>query len=186
MMMIFFYTILFLHFLLDSMCIGYTHTIRYGMYHKITPTSVSCGHFTKIPVITPHSLRSNAYSNTIHRYNNMNSKFVLCQSFQVDATNTVQSNPIDNRFNVLKVVSGLLSLKIIDKFMFNSFKHYNIPFPSSLGGMIGMFTLFSFITCINNDIAQNLLTQFLPALSFIRIWLALFFIPPLVVLPLKL
>lgn len=95
------------------------------------------------------------------------------------------SQTTNNAANLSKMVLGLAFLKYIDKYLSTLFRLRNIQFPSSLGGMIGIFSILTSISVFNSSVSNAILEQFMPALSFMRVWLALFFIPPLVVLPLK-
>lgn len=59
-----------------------------------------------------------------------------------------------------------------------------IPFPSSLAGMLGLFGGLCTLQALNPTIAKWLSDATAPGCAFISRWLALFFVPNLVLLPL--
>jgi putative effector of murein hydrolase LrgA (UPF0299 family) len=97
----------------------------------------------------------------------------------------IKTNEPPFYLKIMRLVLGLYSLLVLDKSFAQLFRKYSIAFPSALGGMIAIFTTLSVVNVVDNKLADALLTEYLPALSFLRAWLALFFIPPLVVIPLK-
>ena len=81
---------------------------------------------------------------------------------------------------------GLAILFAVNNYTIFAFKKYAIAFPASLGAMVGIFASLLFFSIINSDISDHILQVFLPSMAFLKTWLALFFVPPLVVFPLKL
>ena len=84
-----------------------------------------------------------------------------------------------------QAVLGITSLIFIDKIIARYFKLKGWAFPSSLAGMVGIFITLCGIDKISPKNAEKLSDGLSPSVAFIKAWLPLFFVPPLVVLPLK-
>ena len=80
---------------------------------------------------------------------------------------------------------GVSSLILIDKIVAKCFKSQGWLFPSSLAGMVAIFASLCMLDTISPQSAKNMSDNLTPAVAFIKAWLPLFFVPPLVVLPLK-
>jgi len=93
-----------------------------------------------------------------------------------DKVKSIASNP---------TVLGMASLIVIDKLFAKLFRQFNIGFPSSLGAMVTMFLALTSISAANPAMGESIADSLGPSVAFIKAWLALFFVPPLVVLPLK-
>ena len=70
--------------------------------------------------------------------------------------------------------------------MASLFKSKKLTFPSSLAAMVGVFLALCDLKKYNADLAEGISDGLSPSVSLIKAWLPLFFVPPLVVLPLKL
>ena len=81
---------------------------------------------------------------------------------------------------------GIVTLIIMDKVMASLFKSKKLTFPSSLAAMVGVFLALCDLKKYNADLAEGISDGLSPSVSLIKAWLPLFFVPPLVVLPLKL
>jgi putative effector of murein hydrolase/putative effector of murein hydrolase LrgA (UPF0299 family) len=82
-------------------------------------------------------------------------------------------------------LKGLVSLILIDKVMSTLFKSKGWAFPSALAAMIGIFLGLCDLRKYAPKLTDKISDGFSPSVSFIKAWLPLFFVPPLVVLPLK-
>ena len=82
-------------------------------------------------------------------------------------------------------VLGITSLILIDKIVARYFKTKGWAFPSSLAGMVGIFAFLCGSDKVSPEFARSVSDGLSPAVAFIKAWLPLFFVPPLVVLPLK-
>ena len=82
-------------------------------------------------------------------------------------------------------VFGMGFLIIMDKYLKKLFLSKGWAFPSSLAGMVAIFTTLSGLHSVAPISADNIARFFGPAVAFIKAWLPFFFVPPLVVLPLK-
>ena len=80
---------------------------------------------------------------------------------------------------------GISLLIFIDKVVAKYFKYQGWVFPSSLAGMVLIFASLCVVDKVSPQFAKNLSDNLSPAVAFIKAWLPLFFVPPLVVLPLK-
>lgn len=80
---------------------------------------------------------------------------------------------------------GMASLVALDKTASNFFVKMGISFPSSLIVMSSVFAILSALKETVSDVADSIVDFYLPSLAFIKVWLPVFFVPPLVVLPLK-
>lgn len=80
---------------------------------------------------------------------------------------------------------GTLFLIVMDKAIAKLFKAKNWSFPSALGAMVGVFLTLCTFRVFHEDLAEGISDGLSPAVSLIKAWLPLFFVPPLVVLPLK-
>ena len=94
---------------------------------------------------------------------------------------------IDKFFNEPKVLTvlGMALLIMMDKSLKKLFLTKGWAFPSSLAGMVAIFTTLSGLYNVAPKSADNIARFFGPAVAFIKAWLPFFFVPPLVVLPLK-
>lgn len=100
----------------------------------------------------------------------------------------VSENVKNSKFKLRSIaptVMGMASLVALDKFASNFFTKMGVSFPSSLIVMSSVFTLLSVMKCISGSAADSIVNFYLPSLAFIKAWLPVFFVPPLVVLPLK-
>eukprot|EP00596_Hydrurales_sp_CCMP1899_P005217 CAMPEP_0119034660 /NCGR_PEP_ID=MMETSP1177-20130426/1670_1 /TAXON_ID=2985 /ORGANISM="Ochromonas sp, Strain CCMP1899" /LENGTH=720 /DNA_ID=CAMNT_0006992265 /DNA_START=152 /DNA_END=2311 /DNA_ORIENTATION=+ len=91
-------------------------------------------------------------------------------------------SPIQSSTGVLK---GMVSLILLDKGMAFLFKSKGWAFPSALAAMIGIFSGLCNLRKYAPKLTDEIADGFSPSVSFIKAWLPLFFVPPLVVLPLK-
>ena len=118
----------------------------------------------------------------------------------IDSIKDVQSSKKDAVFMVSDVISassksklsellpaalGMTSLIAVDKVASRFFSRIGIAFPSSLILMTSVFVGLSGLDKVSPFFADKIVKFYLPALSFIKAWLTVFFVPPLVVLPLK-
>jgi hypothetical protein len=88
---------------------------------------------------------------------------------------------------VLGVPHLILSLGIVlaaDKFLKQAFVAASIKFPSSLFGMLCVFSVLVILDTFVPALAKAFMDFFEPATLFIQRWLPLFYVPSLVVLPL--
>jgi putative effector of murein hydrolase len=83
------------------------------------------------------------------------------------------------------VLNGMVSLILIDKGIAFLFKSKRWAFPSALAAMIGIFLGLCDLRKYAPKLTDKIADGFSPSVSFIKAWLPLFFVPPLVVLPLK-
>ena len=89
------------------------------------------------------------------------------------------------RATMARTAIGMASLFAIDKFFAGAFRKYKVNFPSPLGAMIAVFLGLSAVNKASSATADQLSGGLNPAVGFIKSWLPLLFVPPLVVLPLK-
>jgi putative effector of murein hydrolase/putative effector of murein hydrolase LrgA (UPF0299 family) len=87
--------------------------------------------------------------------------------------------------NVQKAILGLTLLAVIDKSMSVLFKIQNWNFPPALAGMVSVFGFLSAVNVVDEKKADAMAMYMGPAVAFLKAWLPFFFVPPLVVLPLK-
>lgn len=80
---------------------------------------------------------------------------------------------------------SMLLLIVADKALRQVFAAAKISFPSSLGGMVLLFSGITTIDKLSPALADKVFYFLSHSVSFIKAWLPLFFVPPLVVLPLK-
>ena len=80
---------------------------------------------------------------------------------------------------------GTVFLIIMDKVMAGLFKSKKWSFPSALAAMVGVFLALCNLRKFQPELADGISDGLSPAVSLIKAWLPLFFVPPLVVLPLK-
>jgi hypothetical protein len=88
---------------------------------------------------------------------------------------------------VLGVPHLIVSLGIVlatDKFLKQAFVAASIKFPSSLFGMLCVFSVLVVFDTFVPALAKAFMDFFEPATLFIQRWLPLFYVPSLVVLPL--
>eukprot|EP01038_Epipyxis_sp_PR26KG_P009956 gene9956-13389_t len=123
-------------------------------------------------------------SNDKNNNNGDNSSSVV-----VSKTNSNRWNPsslIKPNNPIQSTMLGIMLLISADKVLAKLFKDASIAFPSSLAGMVGLFGIMSTISSILPEFTDKLFYLLSFSVSFIKCWLALFFVPPLVILPLKL
>lgn len=82
-------------------------------------------------------------------------------------------------------VTGALSLLLIDKLMSVIFKKMNSQFPSSLASMTSVFLSLLAIEKISPTTSSGISEYFSHSVSLFKLWLPMLFVPPLVILPLK-
>ena len=87
---------------------------------------------------------------------------------------------------VSQTALGMMLIIALDKFLKKTFLEKGIAFPSSLGGMVGLFA----VLCASSNVApiftdKEIFYRLSHAGALLKTWLPLFFVPPLVVLPLK-
>ena len=80
---------------------------------------------------------------------------------------------------------GMSFLILMDRMLLKVFKNLGWTFPSSLAGMIGVFAVLQCTHSVSPEAADKISNVLSPAVSLLKAWLPLFFVPPLVVLPLK-
>lgn len=80
----------------------------------------------------------------------------------------------------------MMSLIAADKVFAQYFKLKGWTFPSALAGMVVIFTALCGLRFTSPDLAEEISVGLTPSVSLIKAWLPVFFVPPLVVLPLKL
>jgi len=87
--------------------------------------------------------------------------------------------------NHLPTARGLAALLLID-FAFKSiFSMAHVCFPPALAGMLGLLTTLMCFEKFNPKISASINTFFAPAVAFLSRWMAVFFIPVLIMLPLS-
>ena len=84
-----------------------------------------------------------------------------------------------------KASIGLVLLFAINSLTLKLFRMLHVAFPASLFAMMLVFISLIGLGKYSEDSATTVLEFFLPAITFIKSWLPLFFVPPLVVIPLK-
>ena len=82
--------------------------------------------------------------------------------------------------------AGMLSMIALDKTLTGYFRTRGWAFPPALAGMIGVFATLLALQKAAPEAAEAVSDGLSPAVAFIKAWLPLFFVPPLVVLPTKL
>ena len=85
-----------------------------------------------------------------------------------------------------KTVASVASIVSVDVLLRRYFTAKAIPFPSSLAGMLGLFGLLCTLQATVPAAASKINDAAAPGCAFISRWLALFFVPNLVLLPLVL
>ena len=99
------------------------------------------------------------------------------------------SSSSDNKNTIIKdfmiKIGGLLSLMAVDKTGKSLFKYYNIAFPSTLGMMVLAFTTMVGLEKVSKKSAKSINDFFAPSVAGLKLWMSLFFVPSLVVIPLK-
>ncbi|XP_043695784.1 plastidal glycolate/glycerate translocator 1, chloroplastic-like [Telopea speciosissima] len=91
------------------------------------------------------------------------------------------------QIKVVSILHQLFSLGIIlamDKFLERVFKAATIKFPSALFGMFCVFSILMILDSVVPSAATSMMNFFEPANMFIQRWLAMFYVPFFVVLPL--
>jgi len=87
---------------------------------------------------------------------------------------------------LLSTAASLGSIITVDVALRRLFAARAVPFPSSLAGMLGLFGALCTIQAIRPQAAAAVADAAAPGCAFISRWLALFFVPNLVLLPLVL
>ena len=80
---------------------------------------------------------------------------------------------------------GVVALLVIDKAGKSLFNRLNIVFPSSLGVMVASFLSLLLLDRTLPSLSSSISSSLAPAVALLKVWMPLFFVPPLVVLPLK-
>ena len=80
----------------------------------------------------------------------------------------------------------MMSLIAADKVFAQYFKLKGWTFPSALAGMVVIFSALCGLRFSSPEVAEEISVGLTPSVSLIKAWLPIFFVPPLVVLPLKL
>jgi adenylate kinase len=84
-----------------------------------------------------------------------------------------------------KIIIGFSALIAIDKSLKRIFLKHSITFPASLSGMLSVFSIMTILHQFQPKEIQNLFEFMIPAMSFIKQTMILYFVPPLVILPIK-
>jgi putative effector of murein hydrolase len=84
-----------------------------------------------------------------------------------------------------RAAMGMVTLIAMDKAAALLFKTKKWTFPSALAVMVGVFLTLCDLRKYNSNLADGISDALSPSVSLIKAWLPLFFVPPLVVLPLK-
>ena len=88
--------------------------------------------------------------------------------------------------SVSQTALGMLFLVSLDDYLRTLFLKNGIAFPSALGGMVGLFSLLCAASAVAPEFTdKQLFYRLSHAGGLLKMWLPLFFVPPLVVLPLK-
>mmetsp|Transcript_10174 Transcript_10174/g.31127 ORF Transcript_10174/g.31127 Transcript_10174/m.31127 type:complete len:490 (-) Transcript_10174:512-1981(-) len=82
-----------------------------------------------------------------------------------------------------KTIASLASIIALDRVLAWSFQALQIPIPSSLFGLSALFALLLLLDGNNQELADKIYATFEPAATFFSKWLAVFFVPSLVMLP---
>jgi putative effector of murein hydrolase/putative effector of murein hydrolase LrgA (UPF0299 family) len=83
------------------------------------------------------------------------------------------------------IITGVATLYLAEFYMKNVFKSKSINFPVPLFLMTTFFLGLIGIDSLSSKSSESVVKFFLPSLAFIKTMLPIFFVPPLVVLPLK-
>uniref|UniRef100_A0A7S1TNE3 Plastidal glycolate/glycerate translocator 1, chloroplastic n=1 Tax=Erythrolobus australicus TaxID=1077150 RepID=A0A7S1TNE3_9RHOD len=81
-------------------------------------------------------------------------------------------------------MSALCALVVLDQLFKRLFCAMNWCFPCALGGMLSIVTVLFSLRAVSPDAADKLAAFFQPGVAFLSKWLAVFFVPVLIVLPL--
>ena len=112
--------------------------------------------------------------------------FTVGKSLRSQSQSTVRSLQTAVNSSISQTALGMMLIISLDKFLSKFFIEKRIAFPSSLGGMVGLFAFL----CASSNLApvftdNELFYRLSHAGALLKTWLPLFFVPPLVVLPLK-
>ena len=105
--------------------------------------------------------------------------------FSLHGGSTGDSNSVKSLSNGSAAALGITILIIMDKLVAYLFKTKKWSFPSSLAAMVVVFLALCDLKKYNASAAESISVGLSPSVSLIKAWLPLFFVPPLVVLPLK-
>lgn len=83
------------------------------------------------------------------------------------------------------LVLGLYGLYTADRLLATALARAGISFPSALIGMVGLFSVMCAVDKADSQKAEDLNYLLTPASSFLKLWLTLLLVPPVVVAPLK-
>lgn len=100
----------------------------------------------------------------------------------------MSSNAIPFHARVLhaaQTVAGVLALWGIERVCGVASSWLGVPFPSSVAAMLGIFASLLALRALEQRLADNVARALSPARVFLTRWMALFFVPPLVQLPLN-
>lgn len=127
------------------------------------------------------------YPDKLFRINGAKSQKYVTNAIMKILRNKSSRNEISNVLTSPRnmTLGGMLILILIDKIakiMFNKFK---CSFPSSLAAMVAIFVSLSVSDSFASNITRNIAWYLSDAVAFVKLWLPLFFVPPLVLLPLK-
>eukprot|EP01036_Dinobryon_divergens_P028068 gene28068-36955_t len=105
---------------------------------------------------------------------------------QLRSRSTVGSLQTAVNSGISQTALGMMLIISLDKFLSKFFIEKGIAFPSSLGGMVGLFAFLCASSKLSPVFTDNeLFYRLSHAGALLKTWLPLFFVPPLVVLPLK-
>jgi len=97
-----------------------------------------------------------------------------------------KANLVSRAADALKTGASLGGIIVADMALRRLFRARAIPFPSTLAGMLLLFGGLCSLQAVRPAVASKLEAALMPGCAFISRWLALFFVPNLVVLPLVL
>ena len=98
------------------------------------------------------------------------------------STNLGRVNPYAN---IGTIALGTATLFVVNHLLAILSSKMKWSFPASLSGMMILFSILLTASTIHQPTADQLYSFLLPSVTFLKTWLALFFVPPLVILPLK-
>ena len=127
------------------------------------------------------------YPDKIYRINGSKSQKYVTNAIMKILLNKSRNTEIFNMLTSPRnmTIGGMLLLILIDKVAKILFTKFKCTFPSSLAAMVAMFMTLSVVDSFAASKAANVAWYFADAVAFIKLWLPLFFVPPLALLPLK-
>ena len=131
----------------------------------------------KVEIIRPSINTINKFRQPLTPTYSTTNPVILVEDLS-EASITKTSNNVNLAFGLLTFFNG-------NRMLTEQFINLGIQFPPSLAGMILTTTLLLFVEKYNKVASKSLLETLSPSVSFIRAWLPLFFIPPLIALPVK-